>query len=129
MLAVEAGVLLAKELGLQQIIIESDSLLAVQSILAKEVCGETGHIVQGILRVLDCFSSWKIRRVKRDFNRVAHELASMQSVREWGRFGRVVPRPWDNDAAALADYISGSVFWNISLTRPYIGERSFYFTL
>jgi len=34
----------------------------------------------------------------------------------------------DKDAA-LADYFSGSVFWNISLTRPYIGKRSFYFTL
>ena len=34
----------------------------------------------------------------------------------------------DKDAA-LADYISGSVFWNISLTRPYIGKSSFCFTL
>ena len=75
MLVVEAGVLLAKELGLQQVIVESDFLLVVQSILAKEVNGETGHIVQGILSNLDCFSSWQIRHVKRDFNRVAHELA------------------------------------------------------
>ena len=75
MLAVEAGVLLAKELGLQQIIIESDSLLAVQSISAKEVSGETGHIVKGILSIMDCFSSWQIRHVKRDSNRLAHELA------------------------------------------------------
>ena len=82
MLAVEAGVLLAKELGLQQIIIESDSLLAVQSISANEVSGETGHIVQGILSIMDCFSSWQIRHVKRDSNRLAHELALYAKCKE-----------------------------------------------
>ena len=81
-LAMEASILLAKDLGLQQIIIESDSLLAVQSISAKEVNRETGHIIQGILSNLDCFSSWQIRHVKRDFNRVAHELALHAKCKE-----------------------------------------------
>ncbi|XP_023893413.1 uncharacterized protein LOC112005399 [Quercus suber] len=81
-LAVEAGILLAKDLGLQQIINESNSLLAIQSISAKEVSGETGHIIQGILSNLDCFSSWQIRHVKKDFNKVVHELALYAKCKE-----------------------------------------------
>ena len=57
------------------IFIESDSLLAAQSISAKIISGETGHIVQGTLCNLDCFGSWKVQHVKREFNKVAHELA------------------------------------------------------
>ena len=75
LLAMEAGILLAKDLGFQQIIIESDSLLAAHSISAKIISGEIGHIVQGMLRNLDCFGSWKVQHVEREFNRVAHELA------------------------------------------------------
>lgn len=74
-LAVEAGVLLAKELGLQQVILESDSLIVVQEISSKDVSRETSHITQGILCILECSSSWQIRHVKREFNKVAHELA------------------------------------------------------
>ena len=81
-LAMEASILLAKDFGLQQIIIESDSLLPVQSISTKEVSRETGHIIQGILSNLECFSSWQIRHVKRDFNRVAHELALYAKCKE-----------------------------------------------
>ena len=75
MLAVEAGILLAKYLGFQQIIIESNSLFAAQSISVMIISGETGHIVQGTLCNLDCFGSWKVQHVKREFNKVAHELA------------------------------------------------------
>ena len=57
LLAMEAGILLEKDLGFQQIIIESDSLLAAQSISTKIINGETGHIVQGMLCNLDCFGS------------------------------------------------------------------------
>ena len=63
-LAVEAGVLLAKELGLQQVIFESDSLIVVQRILSKDVSGETGHITQGIPSILEGFSSSQIRLLK-----------------------------------------------------------------
>ena len=57
LVAMEDGILLAKDLGFQQIIIESDSLLAAQSISTKIINGETGHIVQGMLCNLDCFGS------------------------------------------------------------------------
>ncbi|XP_075636757.1 uncharacterized protein LOC142608995 [Castanea sativa] len=52
-LAVEAGILLAKEMGLHHITIESNSLSVVQRILSKEVKGEMDHIVQGILSLLE----------------------------------------------------------------------------
>ncbi|KAL0015868.1 hypothetical protein SO802_002937 [Lithocarpus litseifolius] len=74
-LAIEAGILLAKDLDLHQIVIELDSLSTVNSILSKDFSGGLGHIVNGILSSLDGFSSWQVRHLKRDFNRVAHELA------------------------------------------------------
>ena len=56
-LAVEARILLAKEMDLHQIIVESDSLSVVQSILSKDFRGEIGHIFHGILCFLDRFNS------------------------------------------------------------------------
>ena len=89
-MVVEARIFLAKELELQQVIIESDSLPVVQSSLAKEVSGEIGHLVQGILSLMECFSSWKIRHLKRDYNKVAHELVLLD-VMSPARCGRVSP--------------------------------------
>ena len=56
-LAVKAGILLAKELDLHQIIVESDSLSVIQSIFSKDFRGEIGHIFLGILSFLEGFSS------------------------------------------------------------------------
>lgn len=56
-LAVEAWILLAKEMDLHQIIVESDSLSVVQCILSKDFRGEIGHIFHGILCFLDRFNS------------------------------------------------------------------------
>lgn len=74
-MAVEVGILVAKELELQKVITETDSLPVVQGIVAKENSKEVGHLAQGILSLAGCFSSWKIGHLKRDYNRVAHELA------------------------------------------------------
>ena len=57
-LAIETGILLARELDLQQIIIESDSLSTVQRILSKDFSGGLGHIVNGSVGLLDGFACW-----------------------------------------------------------------------
>lgn len=57
-LAIEAGILLAKEMDLHQIIVESDSLSVIQSIFSKDFRGEISHIFHGILSFLEGFSSW-----------------------------------------------------------------------
>ena len=56
-LAIEVGILLTKELDLNQIIIESDSLSIVQRILSKDISEGFGHIVYGIVSFLDGFAS------------------------------------------------------------------------
>lgn len=55
-LAIKAGILLARELDIQQIIIESDSLATVQCILSKDCSGGLSHIVNGIVNLLDGFA-------------------------------------------------------------------------
>ena len=50
-IALENGVLLAQEMNLMDIIVESDSLSVVQSI-QKEIYGALGHIIQGTLSAL-----------------------------------------------------------------------------
>ena len=74
-LAIECGLLLAREQKLPQIIVESSALIAIQSITATEKNGSLGHVFQGILNLLSFFSSRRIKHVKREYNRVAHELA------------------------------------------------------
>ena len=65
-LAIECGLLLAREQKLPQIIVEYDALTAVQSITAAETNGSLGHVYQGILNLLSSFSSRRIKHVKRD---------------------------------------------------------------
>ena len=74
-LAMEWRLILAKEQKISQIILESDSLTAVHSVIVTETNGCLGHVYQGILSLLSSFSSWKIKHVKRDYNRAACELA------------------------------------------------------
>ena len=71
--ALENGILLAKEMVLSQVIFESDALTLVQDFNTSE--SNLGHLYQGILDLLKSFRSWKICHLKREHNRVAHELA------------------------------------------------------
>ena len=92
-LTVKAGILLARELDLHQVIVESDSLSIVQRILAKDFSGGLGHIVHGILGFLKEFSSWQVWHLKRDFNRVTHELAHFANCNDINQVWRGVSPP------------------------------------
>ena len=81
-LAVEAGILLAHNMKISQVIIESDAVSSISDIFAKLVDGSLDHLYQGILAVLNSFSSWKIKHLKREYNKVAHELAHIARVNE-----------------------------------------------
>ena len=59
------------------LIIESQALAVVKSIIDKETDGSLGHLHSGIGQVLEFFSRWKIKHVKRECNRVTHELAQL----------------------------------------------------
>ena len=48
----EQGCVLAKKLGLERVIIESDSLLIVLAVEANDVRGAVGHIVKSIVQSL-----------------------------------------------------------------------------
>ncbi|KAL0011480.1 hypothetical protein SO802_006588 [Lithocarpus litseifolius] len=81
-LALEQGVLLAQELQLPRVIIESDSLNAIQAILDKDTGNSYGHIIQGILQASVPFETCLFKHLHRKFNIMAHELA--QHVRKSG---------------------------------------------
>ena len=76
-LALEQGVLLAQELQLSRIILESDSLNVIQAIHDKATGSSYGHIVQGILQASESFESCIFKHLSRNFNTVAHELAQL----------------------------------------------------
>ena len=92
-LAIKAGILLARELDLHQVIVESNSLSVVQRILAKDFSGGLGHIVHGILGFLEDFSSWQVRHLKRDFNKVAHGLAHFAKCNNINQVWRGISPP------------------------------------
>ncbi|KAL0009931.1 hypothetical protein SO802_005039 [Lithocarpus litseifolius] len=74
-LALESGILLASKLMIHQVIIESESLAVVQAVNSRSFHGTIGPIIQGALSLLNQFGSWKAPHLKRDYNKVAHELA------------------------------------------------------
>ena len=75
--AVKEGILLARERGLNHVVIELDSLSVVQAINSNSIMGELGSIFQGIIGFLRVFGSWKLKHLKWDFNRATHELAQL----------------------------------------------------
>ncbi|KAK9989340.1 hypothetical protein SO802_029579 [Lithocarpus litseifolius] len=75
--AIEEGVVLACELKLSNVILESDSIVVIQTLVSKSDYGDIGPIIQGSLTRLGSFSSWTARHLKRDYNKVAHDLAKV----------------------------------------------------
>ena len=76
-LAVEQGILLAQQMMLTQVILESDSLSVIDAISSNSPHGDLQPIVQGILLLSSSFDFWKDKHLKRDYNKVAHELAKL----------------------------------------------------
>ena len=76
-IAVEIRIMLARDMKISQVIIESDATSTVNSINEKFVDGNLGHLYQGILALLNSFSSCKINNMKREYNRATHELAHL----------------------------------------------------
>ena len=74
-IALENEILLAKVMGLTQVIFESDALTVVQDLQAKETNGSSGHLYQGIISLLESFCSWKVCHLKRKYNKAAHARA------------------------------------------------------
>ena len=74
--AVEEGVVFAGDLGLKEIIIESDAQLVVQS-LGKQSTPPSSIrlVVDGIREGLKFFNAWETSHVRRGGNKAAHILA------------------------------------------------------
>ena len=78
--AIEQGLLLAQEMELPQVMMESDAFAAILAINQGNSWGEDGHLVEGILRAKTFFSSCSFAHLKTDFNKVAHKLAQFAKV-------------------------------------------------
>ena len=76
-LAAEEGMLLARQMMLTHVILESDSLLVVQATSSNCFHVDLRPVIQGILDLLSSVDNWKVKYMKRDYNRVAHELAKL----------------------------------------------------
>ena len=74
-LALQEGVLLASELGLSHVIVESDALSVIQAISSYELGGDQGHIIQNIKDVSSSFSWCSFQHLKRSGSRAAHKVA------------------------------------------------------
>ena len=79
---------MAREIELQRIIVKSDACVVVDAINQSNDNGEFGMVIHGSLDLLRSFSSWKLRHLKRDYNKAAHELA--QFAKSSGIFQRWV---------------------------------------
>ena len=73
-IAVKQGLVLVKELGLEKIIIECDSLLTVQAVELMDVRRVVGHIIKGIGQGCSSFQKDKVKHIDKDNKKIAHEL-------------------------------------------------------
>ena len=74
--AVEEGAALAWDLGLKEVIIESDALLVTNSLEKQSVMPSSiRKVVEGILESLRKFNAWDVNHTRRSGNFVAHIMA------------------------------------------------------
>ena len=92
-LAMEQGILLAQELHLSRVILESDALAVVQAVNDNSTGNELGYILHGILFMCESFEFCSFRHVNRVFNVVAHELAQLAQNIESSCLWLGVPPP------------------------------------
>ena len=76
-LAMRDGVLLTAEMEVSLVIFESDALSIIQAINGGIYGGELGHIIRNIREVAALFSCCSFNNLKKEGNRVAHELAKV----------------------------------------------------
>ena len=74
-LALQDGVLLAYDLGLSHVLVESDALSVIQAITCCDIGGDLGHIFQNIKDVSSSFTWCSFQHLKRSGNKAAHEVA------------------------------------------------------
>ncbi|XP_023878292.2 uncharacterized protein LOC111990734 [Quercus suber] len=74
-LALQEGVLLATEMDVSHATFESDALSIIQAINDGFHAGELGHIIQNIREISAAFIWCSFHHLRREGNRVAHELA------------------------------------------------------
>ena len=92
--AVLEGVLLAVKMEVSHVTIESDALSIIQAINEGVFGGKLGHIVQDIWEVSFVFSWCSFLHLKREGNRVAHELAKVARISDLSQvWERSVPSP------------------------------------
>ena len=93
-IAVLEGVLLAAKMEVSHAIIESDALSIIPAINDGIFGGELGHIVQNIWEVSSVFSWCSFHHLKREGNRVAHELAKVARITDKSQvWERTIPSP------------------------------------
>ena len=92
--AIEQGLLLAQEMDLPQVMMESDALSATLAINHGNIGGEAGHLVEGILWARALFSCCSFVYLKRDYNMVAHELAQFTKTNHYSHVWKGVTPPF-----------------------------------
>ena len=71
----EKGAILAMELGLENVILEGDSMQTVQAIKDIDCKGLAGNIISGIILEMSFCRMAEVRHISRNGNKIAHELA------------------------------------------------------
>ena len=74
--AMEGGILLARDLGLRDIDLESDAQTVVMAFARTDLCPSSiQKVVEGVKLWLDSFNSWSAPHVHRQSNMPAHLMA------------------------------------------------------